>query len=111
MPKPDIGEKRLPPEEMSGYTYMTNDLCVSRDALVLYGYSVQNNGNNAVVTFHEGRNALAPILVVHNSLGGQCIPFWFNRGIELDNGLFVDMDGCTTSVTVYWRPRREREAG
>ena len=110
MPKREIGEKRLPPEEMSGYTYTTVSLCISRDALVLYGYSVENDGNNAVVTFHEGRNALMPPVVTHNSLAAQCIPFWADRGIELDNGLFVNMDGCTTSVTVYWRPRREREA-
>lgn len=108
---PDIGYKVVPKEEMSGYTYCPNDLCVSRDALRWDGLLIENNGNNAVVAFHEGRNALAPLICTVQSLANVSFCFCFPKGVELDNGLFVDFDDKTTSVTVFWRPRREREAG
>lgn len=108
--QPDIGYRAVPHEEMAGYTSTVVDLCISTDACVLYGYVVQNDGNNAVATFHEGRNVLAPVIFAHASLANQAIPAWFNRGVELDAGLFVDLDAHTTRVTVFWRPRREREA-
>ena len=110
MENPDIGHKIVPAEEMSGYTYLTNGICVSRDALQWIGYCIQNDGNNCVVTFHEGRNALAPIIMAVQCLANLGLPHCFAKPIELDNGLFVAFDANTTSVTVLWRPRREREA-
>lgn len=106
-----IGYVEVPWEEMSGYTYLTNSMCISRDALVLYGFLIENDGNNCLVHFHEGRNALMPVIMAAQSLANTSLPFNFPIGIELDNGLFVDFDGCTTSVCVLWRPRYEREAG
>ena len=104
------GQIARPYEDMTGYTHITNDLCVSRDALVLDGVSVQDDGNNAVCVLHEGRNAAAPVILAINSLGGQGGWRHFPRGVELDSGLFVDLDAHVTSVTVFWRPRTEREA-
>ena len=109
--RPDIGYIIVPAEEMAGYTYLPNSLCVSRDALVWCGYSIENDGNNSVVHFHEGRNALAPVIVAVATLANISIPHCFPHGVELDNGLFILFDDHTTSVTVFWRPRREREAG
>lgn len=93
-----------------GYTHITQSLAVSRDALVLCGWIIENDGNNCVVHFHEGRNALAPVIVACQSLANVAMQFALPHGIELDNGLFVLFDAHTTSVTVFWRPRREREA-
>lgn len=108
---PSIGYKIQPPEEMAGYTYMPGTLCVSRDALKWSGYSIQNDGNNAVVTFHEGRNAAAPVIMTVQSLANLTLTHRFEPPVSLDAGLFVLFDANTTSVTVFWRPRREREAG
>lgn len=108
--QPDIGQKVVSPEEMAGYTLCPNALCISRDALVLYGISAQDNGAAGAVTLHEGRNALAPVIMVVNfgAFGG--VNRVFVPGIELDRGLFVAFTLNVTSCTVLWRPRREQEA-
>jgi len=105
-----IGYRYFPSEDMAAYSYCPNALCVSRDALVLFGVSVEDDGNNAVATLHEGRNALAPILMPVQALANIGAWRMLTRGVELDNGLFVAFDAHVTSVTVFWRPRYEREA-
>ena len=105
-----VGYRQTPTEEMAGYTYLTGETAISRDALVLYGISVEDDGAAAVVTLREGRGALAPIIMVINALATQGAWREWPRGIEIDNGLFVVPDGNTNSVTVLWRPRYEREA-
>ena len=107
----EIGYTLFPTEEMCGYTYVTNHLCVSRDALVWFGFTVEDDGNNGSITFREGRNALAPIIQVTNFLANVGINFQFPHGVELDSGLFVEFTAHVTSATVFWRPRYEREAG
>ena len=107
---PDIGYKAVPKEEMCGYTYTENDLHISRDACVLYGWSIEDDGNNGSVTFFEGPIALGNIIAVVNVLTPQTMPIKTLPGIELDNGLSVQFTEHITSVTVFWRPRREREA-
>ena len=106
-----IGYHGFPFEQMSGYTWCPNSLCISRDALEWFGFIIQDDGNNGTVTFHEGRNALAPVIAVVNYLANVGMNFSFPFGVELDRGLFVDFTVCTASVTVFWRPRYEREAG
>ena len=99
-----------PSEQVCGYTYATGDLRVACDALVLYGVSVQDDGNNAALTLHEGRNAAAPVLMVINALANLGAWRHLRKGVELDNGLFLDLGAHVTSATVFWRPRRERQA-
>ena len=99
-----------PSEEMTGYTYVPNDLCLSRDALVLYAVNVQDDGTSAVLTLHEGRGAAAPIIMAIEALANQGGWRMFPKGVELDNGLYLDLDAHVTSATVFWRPRYEREA-
>jgi len=102
-----------PREDMAGWTHITQSLCISRDALVLYGFTVE--GVQALVprlfTLHEGRNALMPIVEAVNLPRWTSWAQWYGRGIELDNGLFVDFTTNIVSATIFWRPRREREAG
>lgn len=105
-----IGYHYMPAEAMAGYTYTTMNLRVSADALVLFGISVEDDGNNAVATFHEGRGVLAPIIMTVQALANLGAWRMLSRGVELDNGLFVEFDDHVTSVTVFWRPRYEREA-
>lgn len=107
----EIGYHYFPSEAMSGYTYMEDHLCISRDALVLFGVYVEDDGNNCVVHLHEGRNAAAPLVMAVQALANLGAWRSLTRGIELDRGLFVLFDAHTTSVTVLWRPRYEREAG
>lgn len=106
-----IGYHYFPSEAMAGYTYLEGDLCICTDALVLFGISVEDDGNNAVVHIHEGRNALAPVLMAVQALANLGAWRMLTRGVELDNGLFVAFDAHVTSVTIFWRPRYEREAG
>lgn len=105
-----IGYHYFPSEAMSGYTYCTNSMCVSRDALVLFGVSVEDDGNNAVVQLHEGREVTFPIIMGVQALANLGAWRMLSRGLELDNGLFVEFDAHVCSVTVLWRPRYEREA-
>ena len=109
--RPSIGGKVVPHEEMCGYTRCINHLELSRDACVLYGWSIEDDGNNGSVTFFEGPILMGNIIAVVNFLTPQTIPVKSLPGIELDNGLSVQFTGHVTSVTVFWRPRREREAG
>jgi hypothetical protein len=110
MEKPDIGHKIVPPEEMCGYIYTPVHLQVSRGACVLYGWSIEGAAAAGVVTFFEGPIALGRIIAVVNVLAGQTIPLKTLPGIELDNGLSVQLTLNILSVTVFWRPRTEREA-
>lgn len=105
-----IGYHYMPSECMAGYTYVANNLRVSGDALVLFGVSVEDDGNNAVATLHEGRGVAAPVIMVVQALANLGAWRMLTRGVELDNGLFVEFDAHVTSVTVFWRPRYEREA-
>jgi len=110
MEKPDIGHKIVPAEEMTGYTYCVNHLEISHDACVFYGWVIQDDGTNGQVTFFEGPIAVGRIICVVDTLTPQCLPFKSLPGIELDAGLSVQFTDHITSVTVFWRPRREREA-
>lgn len=109
--QPDIGYKAVPHEEMCAYTYCTAHLEISHDACVFYGWSIEDDGANGSVTFFEGPIALGRVIAVVNFLSPQTIPIKTFPGIELDHGLSVQLTGHATSVTVFWRPRREREAG
>jgi len=111
MEPPEIGHKVIPTEEMCGYTYCPVTVQLSRDACVLYGWSIEDSGQGGVVTFFEGPIALGRIIAVVNVPALLTVPIKSLLGIELDNGLSVQLGAGITSVTVFWRPRREREAG
>jgi len=106
----DIGYKALPPEEMAGYTYTPVHLHISRGACVLYGWTIENGAVAGVVTFFEGPIALGRIIAVVSVPANTTIPLKTLPGIELDNGLSVQLTQNVLSVTVFWRPRTEREA-
>ncbi|MCJ7828997.1 MAG: hypothetical protein MUP81_04575 [Dehalococcoidia bacterium] len=107
---PEIGYKAEPHEEMCGYTYCPNSMQISHGACVFYGWVIDDGNCDVVVTFFEGPIALGRIIATVRQLTDQAIPIKSIPGIELDHGLSVLMTADVHGVTVFWRPRTEREA-
>lgn len=112
MPRPEIAE------ELAGYTRVTPPLCLSRDALRLYGVVPTPLGNLPQwVTLYDGPTPFHPVLATIWVLAFETVPVFWDPPVELDLGLYIEYyvnlhGGLLVDypVTILWRPRREREA-
>ncbi len=63
---------------------------------------IPDGTTDAIATFYDGRNENAPLLGAFRTgkLNTRHIPF--GRGIQLENGLYVEMGAGAQGVIVVW---------
>lgn len=96
MAKPEILEHR----------YITADEIISFEpvclAEVIVTVNVIGDGGSSTVYVYNGRNASSPIVAALRVPSNESRFFPFGTGILCQNGLFIDVDSNTNSVTVIW---------
>jgi len=77
-------------------------LVTERPMLLRQLILIPDGGGVATATFHDGRNANAPHLGIFRTGAQNTRHIPFNKGVRLENGLFVDVGANVEGVIVVW---------
>lgn len=77
-------------------------------ALIVYGWSLRNvsSGTAAALDVYDGTDTTGKIVFPINLAGNETNREWFNRGVLLKNGLYVNVTSQEVRGSIFYRKHR-----
>lgn len=77
-------------------------LITERPMLLRQLVLIPDGSGVAFATFYDGRNANAPHLGIFRTAQQNTRSITFNKGIRMENGLYVEVSGDVEGVIIIW---------
>lgn len=109
MPELDI-EVREEPAEYVYFDLNGAGAAVVQFALIVYGWSMRNVSatTEATLDAYDGTDATGKIVFPVNLSGNETNREWFNRGVLMRNGLYVNVTAQEVKGSIFYRRHRGR---
>jgi len=84
---------------------LTGSARISDRPVVLFGIVANGGGQASTVTIYDAPNASGEVFHTLHVPASESKPlYFFDRGVELDFGLYLSLGGSIDEVTVFWAP-------